>query len=146
VAKWYGDGPLIEELRHLVSDRGLSAWISFPGNVTVRSEVLDIFRAADLFVFCHLTPESPRCLMEALMSGLPILGFESAYASDLTSQYGGSATVPIGDVGALAELVTRYVSDKDARYNLSRAALHSGRQFSEQSVFRHRSELIKQFL
>jgi hypothetical protein len=79
-AKWYGDGPMIEELHDLVSKRGLSAWISFPGNVSVRSEVLDICRAANLFVFCHPTPESPRCLIEALMCGLPILGFESAYA------------------------------------------------------------------
>jgi colanic acid/amylovoran biosynthesis glycosyltransferase len=145
-AKWYGDGPMIEELHDLVSKRGLSAWISFPGNVSVRSEVLDICRAANLFVFCHLAPESPRCLIEALMCGLPILGFESAYAKALTSPYGGGATVPIADTGALAELVKKYVSDKDARNNLSRAALLSGKQFSEQSVFRHRSELIKQFL
>jgi colanic acid/amylovoran biosynthesis glycosyltransferase len=145
-AKWYGDGPAIEELRDLVSKRGLSDWIAFPGNVSARSEVLDILRAADLFVFCHLTPESPRCLIEALMCGLPILGFESAYANALTSPYGGGATVPIGDVDALAEIVKKYVSDKEARNNLSRAALHSGQQFSEQSVFRRRSELIKQFL
>jgi colanic acid/amylovoran biosynthesis glycosyltransferase len=145
-AKWYGDGPAIEELRDLVNRRGLSDCISFPGNVSARSEILDIFRAADLFVFCHLTPESPRCLIEALMCGLPILGFESAYANALTSPYGGGATVPMGDVGALAEIVKKYVSDKDARNNLSRAGLHSGKQFSEQSVFRRRSELIKQFL
>jgi colanic acid/amylovoran biosynthesis glycosyltransferase len=145
-AKWYGDGPAIEELRDLVSKRGLSDWISFPGNVSARSEVLDILRAADLFVFCHVTPESPRCLIEALMCGLPILGFESAYANALTSTYGGGATVPIGDVGALAEVVKKHVSDNEARKNLSRAALHSGQQFSEQSVFRRRSELIKQFL
>jgi colanic acid/amylovoran biosynthesis glycosyltransferase len=145
-AKWYGDGPMIEELRDLVSKRGLSALVSFPGNVSVRSEVLDIFRAADLFVFCHLAPESPRCLIEALMCGLPILGFESAYANALTAEHGGGATVPLGDVGALAELVKKYVSDRDARNNLSRAALLSGKEFSEQSVFRHRSELIKQFL
>ena len=145
-AKWYGDGPAIEELRDLVSQRGLSDWISFPGNVSARCEVLDILRAADLFVFCHVTPESPRCLIEALMCGLPILGFESAYASALTSTYGGGATVPIGDIGALAEVVKKYVSDKEARKNLSRAALHSGQQFSEESVFKRRSELIKQFL
>jgi colanic acid/amylovoran biosynthesis glycosyltransferase len=87
-----------------------------------------------------------RCLIEALMCGLPILGFESAYANALTLGHGGGATVPIGDVGALTELVKKYVSDKDARNNLSRAALLSGKQFSEQSVFKHRSELIKQFL
>jgi colanic acid/amylovoran biosynthesis glycosyltransferase len=117
-AKWYGAGPMIEELRHLVGKRGLSDWSLFQV-ISGRSEVLDIFRAANLFVFCHLAPESPRCLI---------------------------ATVPIGDADALAEIVKKYVSDKSARNNLSRAALHSGKQFSEQSVFRHRSELIKQFL
>ena len=145
-AKWFGDGPMIEEMRALVRQRGLAASVAFPGNIFVRSAVLEAFQAADLFVFCHLTPESPRCLIEALMSGLPILGFESAYVSDLTSPYGGSATVPIGDVAALAELVKTFVKDGDARGRLSRAALRSGRQFSEESVFRHRSELIKEFL
>jgi colanic acid/amylovoran biosynthesis glycosyltransferase len=144
-AKWYGDGPMIAELRDLVSKRGLSSWIVFPGNVSARREVLDIFRAADLFVFCHLTPESPRCLIEALMSGLPIIGFESPHACNLTAS-GGGATVPLGDVDALAEVVKKYANDKEARNNLSRAALHFGKQFSEQAVFRHRSELIKQFL
>jgi colanic acid/amylovoran biosynthesis glycosyltransferase len=123
----------------------LASWIVFPGNVSARREVLDIFRAADLFVFCHLTPESPRCLIEALMSGLPIIGFESPHACNLTAS-GGGATVPLGDVDALAEVVKKYANDKEARNNLSRAALHFGKQFSEQAVFRHRSELIKQFL
>lgn len=145
-ATWFGDGPLIEELRALVIQRGLSAWISFPGNVTDRRKILDAYRAADLFVFCHLTPESPRCLIEALMSGLPILGFESAYASDLTSAYGGGVTVPLGDADALAELVKAFINDRDRRLDASRAALKSGKQFSEESVFRHRSELIKEYL
>jgi hypothetical protein len=80
------------------------------------------------------------------MSGLPILGFESAYAHDLTSPHGGGATVPIGDVAALAALVASFVNDKGKRDSYSRAALLSGRRFSEESVFRHRSELIKEFL
>jgi glycosyltransferase involved in cell wall biosynthesis len=145
-AKWLGEGPMLDELRAVVSERGLSARISFPGNEPIRSKVLATFRAADLFVFCHLTPESPRCLIEALMSGLPILGFESAYANDLTFEYGGGATVPVGDVDALAELVKTYINDRNARNELSRAALSSGKRFSERSVFRHRSDLIKEYL
>lgn len=145
-AKWLGEGPLLDELRALVSERGLSASVYFAGNEPIRSKVLETFRAADLFVFCHLTPESPRCLIEALMSGLPILGFESAYAHDLISEYGGGATVPVGDVNALEELVKTYINDRIARNELSRAALRSGKRFSEKSVFRHRSDLIKEFL
>lgn len=145
-AAWFGDGPLLEEMRALVRQRGLAGSVSFPGNLPERGRVLRRFRNADLFVFCHLTPESPRCLIEALMSGLPILGFESAYANDLTTPHGGGATVPIGDVAALADLVVSFVNDKGKRGAYSRAALLSGRGFSEESVFRHRSELIKEFL
>jgi glycosyltransferase involved in cell wall biosynthesis len=145
-ATWFGDGPMIEEMRALVVTRGLGASVSFPGNLSDRGRVLEAYRSADLFVFCHLTPESPRCLIEALMSGLPILGIESAYASDLTSAHSGSPTVPTGDVAALDDVVTSFVHDKDRRAGCSRAALLSGKQFSEESVFRHRSELIKEFL
>jgi glycosyltransferase involved in cell wall biosynthesis len=145
-ATWFGDGPMIEEMRAHVRERGLAAWVSFPGTLFDRDRVLERFRNADLFFFCHLTPESPRCVIEALMSGVPILGFASAYVSDLTSPYGGAATVPIGDVAALSDFVQSFVNDKDKRCDYSRAALLSGQQFSEESVFRHRSDLIKEFL
>lgn len=144
-ATWVGEGPMLEELRGLVNQLGLSDVISFPGGEADRKEVLNRFRAADLFLFCHVTPESPRCLIEALMSGLPLLGFESAYANDLISQ-GGGETVPVGDVAALADMVAKYVSDTEARRSLSVAALRAGRLFSEELVFRHRADLIKEYL
>jgi glycosyltransferase involved in cell wall biosynthesis len=144
-ATWVGDGPMLQELRSLVEERGLASSVFFPGGEMDRDKVLDTFRAADLFVFCHLTPESPRCLIEALMSGLPLLGFDSAYAGDLISE-GGGVTVPIGDVEGLANLVRTYTNDRDARREISRAALRAGQRFSEEAVFKHRAELIKEFL
>lgn len=143
-ATWLGDGPMLEQLRALVLERGLADWISFPGSETDRSKVVDIYRGADLFLFCHLTPESPRCLVEALMSGLPIIGFDSAYARDLIKT-GGGATAPLRDTDALAALVAKYSSDGAARNELSRAALLAGREFSEEAAFNHRASSIKQF-
>jgi glycosyltransferase involved in cell wall biosynthesis len=144
-ATWIGDGPMLEEARALVRQRGLEEHVFFRGAENDRDRVLGIFRAADLFVFCHLTPESPRCLIEALMSGLPILGFDSAYARDLLSE-GGGATVPVGDTAGLASLISRYAGDEEALRQVSKSALLAGRRFSEESVFRHRAELIKEFL
>lgn len=143
-ATWLGDGPLIEELRTRVTERGLGRWIAFPGSETDRSKVVGAYRDADLFVFCHVTPESPRCLVEALMSGLPILGFDSAYARDLIRD-GGGAIVPLKDTAALAELVATYGKDTAARDRLSRAALAAGKEYSEEAVFNHRSACIKEF-
>lgn len=144
-ATWIGDGPQLEEMRSLVQALGLTQTISFVGGEPDRTKVLEAYRAADLFLFCHLTPESPRCLIEALMSGLPILGFDSAYARDLIAQ-GGGVTVPVKDVDALADIVRCYVHDKAARIKLSHAAVDTGRHFSEEAVFRHRADLIKEYL
>jgi glycosyltransferase involved in cell wall biosynthesis len=144
-ASWIGDGPMLAEARDLVRQRGLEGRVFFPGAETDRNKILEIFRAADLFVFCHLSPESPRCLIEALMSGLPILGFDSAYVRDLLSD-GGGATVPVGDTGALTNLIIKYAGDEKTRSEVSKSALRAGRRFSEESVFRHRAELIKEFL
>lgn len=143
-ATWLGDGPLLEEMRRLVRERGLEKWITFPGSQADRNIVVSIYRQADLFVFCHVTPESPRNLVEALMSGLPILGFDSAYARDLIRR-GGGVTAPMKDSGALAEVVATYAKDAAARHELSRAALAAGKEFSEEVVFNRRSSYIKEF-
>ena len=60
--------------------RGLGDVVSLPGFVSSRAKVMEFLRGIHVLVFCHRTPESPRCLVEALMSGTGILGYESDYA------------------------------------------------------------------
>jgi colanic acid/amylovoran biosynthesis glycosyltransferase len=145
-AEWVGDGPLLAEMRAAVRERNLTEHISFPGAEMDRRKVLDLFRTADAFAFCHLTPESPRCLIEALMSGLPILGFESAYAADLLEGSQGGILVPMSDTAALADAVVACLSDRARRLQMAREARQCGTAFSDVQVFRHRSDLIKEFL
>jgi glycosyltransferase involved in cell wall biosynthesis len=145
-AEWVGDGPLLTELRAAVRARNLGDRISFPGAEMDRKKILDIFRGADLFAFCHLTPESPRCLIEALMSGLPIVGFESAYAADLLDGSQGGNLLPVSDTAALAAAVVACLDDRAVLQRMAREARQCGTRFSDVKVFRHRSDLIKEFL
>jgi colanic acid/amylovoran biosynthesis glycosyltransferase len=145
-AVWIGDGPLLEEMREAVEARDLAARVSFPGAEMDRDKLLATMRDADVFVFCHLSPESPRCLIEALMSGLPIFGFESAYASDILNGSSGGELVPLNDTVALSEAVLRCINDPAATRTMSEAARATGTHFSDVAVFRHRSELIKELL
>jgi glycosyltransferase involved in cell wall biosynthesis len=73
-ATWFGGGPLLNEMRDAVAMRKLSSNVSFPGPEVDRSRLLLEMRRADLFVLCHLTPESPRCLIEAFILGVPWSG------------------------------------------------------------------------
>lgn len=145
-ATWLGDGPLLEECRREVARRGLADVVFFPGAERDRAKVLDFFRSLDLFAFCHLTQESPRCLIEGLMSGVPLVGYDSAYARDLVAGTGGGEFVPVGAVDALADRLADLSRDGSARGAASMRALASGGRFSVDAVFAHRSELIKRYL
>ena len=145
-AVWLGDGPLLEECRAEVARRGLADVVFFPGAERDRAKVLAFFRSLDLFAFCHLTQESPRCLIESLMSGVPLVGYDSAYARDLVAEAGGGDFVRVGDVDGLVDRLAVLLADGAARERLSRHALASGERFSVDAVFAHRSELIRQHL
>jgi glycosyltransferase involved in cell wall biosynthesis len=148
-ATWIGDGPLLATCRQEVQRRGLSEVVSFPGAELDRARVIARMRAADVFLFCHLTPESPRCLIEALMSGTPLVGYQSAYAQDLTEAHGGGIFSPMGNASALAQTLSSLLTELPVRTRLAELTLQaaaSGAEFSDEVVFAHRSQLLKQYL
>jgi glycosyltransferase involved in cell wall biosynthesis len=145
-AVWLGNGPLLDEARAQVRRRGLDHVVSFPGGESDRAKVVDFFRSLDVFAFCHKTPESPRCLLEALMAGVPIVGYWSSFAQDLVDTEGGGEFVAIGDIDGLAAALARHLLDKPLRERNALAARSSGTHFSDEAVFEHRSRLIKQHL
>jgi glycosyltransferase involved in cell wall biosynthesis len=145
-ARWIGDGSELPRLRALIAERGLEGHVATPGFSSDRSAILADLRGADVFLFCHKTPESPRCLIEALASGTPIVGYDGAFARDLIRNNGGGELVPVNDVEALAEQVVNLVRDSDRRATLIYNAAKDGAPFDDVSVFRHRSELIREHL
>ena len=111
-----------------------------------RATVLDHLRAAHVFLFCHKTPESPRCLIEALISGTPIVGYAGSFAEDLIANHQGGVLVPLHDVGALAEAVVALGQDPQALADKIRAAKSDGDPYDDEGVFVHRSEIIRKYL
>jgi glycosyltransferase involved in cell wall biosynthesis len=99
-----------------------------------------------VFLFCHNTPESPRCLIEALIAGTPIVGYDSAYAADLIKEAGGGVLVPIGATARLAQSLTDLAKDRTTLAGLMTAARQDGLPFDDVTAFAHRSELIKRDL
>lgn len=140
VATWFGSGPELAAARERVKQLGLSAKISFPGSLG-RSDLLRELRTADAFVFCHKLLESPRCLIEALMCGLPIIGYDSGYPRDLIRNGGGILTAA-HDPREVACSIAAIQNPYKLR-ELSRNALMDGHRFTDEEVFRHRSILMK---
>lgn len=145
-ATWLGDGEALPQMRSRIARAGLADRVHFSGFVDDHSAVLQSLRAADLFMFCHKTPESPRCLIEALTCGTPILGYGGAYARDLIAVHGGGALVPSGDTEALAHQIARLDGDRGRLARMIRNARADGEPFTDMRVFAHRSEMLKQHL
>ena len=141
-ATWAGDGSVLPQMRAKISAAGLADKIALPGFITGRAEILTILREAHVMAFCHKTPESPRCLIEALISGLPIVGYDSAYPRDLIAGHGGGLLTAGQSPAALAEALEGLSQDRARLGDLMARAAEDGAPFSDEAVFAHRSELI----
>ena len=145
-AVWVGDGPLLEDMKRLARELDLEGIVSFPGFIEARSRLLEYLRVAHVLVFTHLTPESPRCLIESFVSGTPIVGYENAYAQDLLEGYGGGEFVKLRDAAGLGRLIAQLDRDRPRVAELIRQAGKNGARWNDEEVFRHRSDLLKQNL
>ena len=145
-ARWLGDGPLLGAMRARVAAGPLAGCVDLPGFVSDRQALLEALRAADLLLFCHMTPESPRILIEALASGCPIVGHDSAFPADLIASHGGGWLTPIGDRQALADALARLAGDRPRLQGLIEAAARVGAEFDDETVFAHRARLIRTHL
>lgn len=145
-ATWLGDGPLLEKSRNEVEAANLKDVIKFSGFVSDRKAILNFLQEIDVFLFCHVTPESPRCLIEALISGTPIVGYESAYAADLVEQRGGAYLTKMRDTHALSEYICQLTEDRNQLVSMIKQASESRYIYNDKAVFKHRSNLIKTYL
>ncbi len=145
-ARWLGDGPELEAMRARVAGGRLAGLVDLPGFVGARAEVLAALRDAHLMMFCHKTPESPRCLIEALASACPIVGYECAFSADLIARHGGGKLVARDDVAALSRKVADLTRDRAALGALITHAARDGAGFDDDTVFAHRAEIIRAHL
>ncbi|KRQ97105.1 glycosyltransferase [Bradyrhizobium valentinum] len=144
-ATWFGDGSLLQAMRAEATSCGLADHIRFPGFSSNRDEIMAHLRGAALFLFCHKTPESPRCLIEALSSGCPIVGYASAFARDLVEKRGGGEFAPVNDWRGLAEVVKRLDTERKLLVRLIRAASASGQLFERDHAMQQRIDLLLRY-
>ncbi|MEM8664459.1 MAG: glycosyltransferase, partial [Pseudomonadota bacterium] len=142
-AEWLGDGDELAAMKQLASERGIEDRIDFKGFVSDRSTVLQSLRNAHCLLFCHLTDESPRILIEALHSGTPLIGYQDPFARSLVEEQAAGHLVARGDKAALTDTLTALAQDRQKLQGLIERAAQSALHLTREQVFRHRSEIVK---
>lgn len=145
-ATWLGDGSLLPNMQAMAQDLGIADHVNFGGYVSDRAEIFRALKQSDLFLFCHKAPESPRCLVEALASGTPLIGYGSSYPKDLIARHGGGRFATVGDWKGLAQIVKDLVSNREELRQLVQSASAAGRHYERDATMQHRIDLIKQYL
>ncbi|WP_019505644.1 glycosyltransferase [Pleurocapsa sp. PCC 7319] len=145
-ATWIGSGILLAQMKVMIANLNLNSYIELLGFEQYRDKLLKRIKESHLMLFSHVTPESPRCLIEALVCGTPIIGYRSKYAEELIQDFGGGMLVPTKDWRQLGELIASLSKDRLRLSQLIKEASKNGNRFNDETVFRQRSKLIKEHL
>jgi glycosyltransferase involved in cell wall biosynthesis len=111
-----GDGEIAEVVAK-AHELGLSSNVEVPGWIDEHRKG-DLLRSADLFVLPSHAEGLPMSLLEAMAAGLPVVcssvgGIPTAVTDGLEG-----IIVPPGDINALADALTRLLTDKELRARL----------------------------
>jgi glycosyltransferase involved in cell wall biosynthesis len=144
-ATWLGDGSLLADMRAMAKTLGITEYVSLPGFVSEQVK-METLKDSEVFLFCHMTREAPRCLGEALACGCPLIGYGSAYPKDLVAQYGGGEFATLGNWKELADIVQDLDKNRGRLSQLIRSASAWGRSYDRHEQLQRRVILIKENL
>jgi 1,2-diacylglycerol 3-alpha-glucosyltransferase len=103
-----GEGPARADLQRRVRSLGLDAHVMFIGYLDRETELLDCYRAADIFIFGSCTETQGLVLLEAMALGVPIVSTAVMGTIDILSANRGAlvASEEVGDfAGRIAHLL-----------------------------------------
>jgi glycosyltransferase involved in cell wall biosynthesis/peptidoglycan/xylan/chitin deacetylase (PgdA/CDA1 family) len=113
-----GDGTCRESLVALAGQLGVADRISFLGH---RDDVPAILAQADMFVLPSRSEALPNSVIEAMVSGLPVVASDVGGIPELVDDGKTGYLVPPGDPQALAAALGRLLEDPQRAAELGRA-------------------------
>ena len=101
-----GDGPLLPALRAQVAAAGLDDIVWLPG---ARSDVAEILRGLSVFALPSIAEGTPGAALEAMASGLPVVGTAVGGIPEVIDHGVTGQVVPPSDPAAMAAAIGIYV-------------------------------------
>jgi len=105
-----GVGYAAEEMKALVSERGLDEKVTFVGSITDRARLTDYYAASDLFLFPSLYDNAPLVVREAAALNTPAVMAEGATAATILKD-GENGFLVANDPDRMAELLRSLSQD-----------------------------------
>jgi glycosyltransferase involved in cell wall biosynthesis len=120
-----GDGPLLEELRQNVQDKGLNKHVLFTGLVE-NNQTPAFYNASDIFIMPTLTIEGlPFVLLEAMACEKPVVASRRGGNMTLINDHENGLFMEPGDVNDLVEKIELLINSKILSQKLASSARKS---------------------
>lgn len=128
VMAFAGDGPLRGELEACAAQSGVAESVRFAGFLD-RKRLIDLYRAADAFLFASKTETQGLVIVEAMAAGTPAVAVQAMGVRDVVAD-GVNGFLVSEDARRLAEQAVRVVSDRELAARLSEGALATAQRTS----------------
>lgn len=115
-----GDGPLMPTIREKVAAEGIANLVWLPG---ARTDVAEILRTFSVFVLSSIAEGTPGSALEAMATGLPVVGTRVGGIPEVVDEGVTGIVVPPRDSPALAKAIAGYIEQSALAQLHGRAGL-----------------------
>lgn len=126
-----GQGILENHLKKMVKELGLEKQVHFLG---FRSDIAEICKIADTFVFLSYREGLSLALMEAMASGLPVVCSDIRGNSDLIEHEKGGYLYKPDDEDSVAKIINKFNNNPSLRMKLGKYNLKAVEKFGLENV------------
>jgi glycosyltransferase involved in cell wall biosynthesis len=116
-----GEGPALASCKAYVRSLGIVEHVRFVGYLSRERELLDCYRAGDLFVFSSKTETQGLVLLEAMALGVPVVSTAHMGTADIVNPQRGAYRAP-DDESQFANIVVKLLDDAPRRAAMSAEA------------------------
>ena len=120
-----------DTIRDVEADPALRERIRFLG---YRDDMADLLRAADIFTLPSHREGMPRSIIEAMLTGLPVVATDVRGSREEVVDGETGLLVPVRDAAALARALQTLVADPARRHDMGAAGLERGRRLYDERL------------
>ncbi len=137
-----GGGPLLEPMKRLAVEARVADRVHFLGP---REDVPLLMKASRALVLPSSQEGLPRCILEALSMGVPVIGSRIRGTEELLERNAG-LLVDAGDVDGLAQAMQFVLDDRAAAAAMGEAGLRQSEAYDLSHILRLHEELYEEAL
>jgi glycosyltransferase involved in cell wall biosynthesis len=138
-----GDGPDRQVFEAYAKERGVADRVEFLG---FRADVLELMRAADVFVLASHAEAGPLVVVEARSVGTPVVATAAEGVSEMLDNGEAGLLVPPRDPAALADALARVLLDQALAAQLREAGLSGCERFHVSRMARETVDVYQELL